>query len=35
MRELGLQAEHREHKGLKNRAELSHQWTRVREKRRW
>ncbi len=33
MRELGLNAEHREHKGLNNRAELSHQWTRVREKK--
>ena len=33
MRELGLKAEHREHKGLNNRAELSHQWTRVREKK--
>ena len=33
MRELGLEAEHRKHKGLNNRVELSHQWTRVREKK--
>lgn len=33
MRELELEAEHREHKGLNNRTELSHQWTRVREKK--
>ena len=30
--ELGLNAEHRQHKGLNNRAENSHQPTRVREK---
>jgi putative transposase len=33
MRELGLKAEHRQHKGLNNRAELSHQLTRLREKK--
>ncbi len=33
MRELGLKPDHRQHKGLNNRAELSHQWTRVREKK--
>lgn len=31
-RELGLSVEHRQHKGLNNRAENSHQPTRVREK---
>ncbi|AKK25018.1 transposase (plasmid) [Pandoraea oxalativorans] len=31
-RELGLRVEHRQHKGLNNRAENSHQPTRVREK---
>jgi putative transposase len=31
-RELGLNVEHRQHKGLNNRAENSHQPTRVREK---
>jgi len=31
-RELGLDVEHRQHKGLNNRAENSHQPTRVREK---
>ncbi|MDR6504154.1 putative transposase [Burkholderia ambifaria] len=30
--ELGLNAEHRQHKGLNNRAENSHQPTRVRKK---
>lgn len=30
--ELGLSVEHRQHKGLNNRAENSHQPTRVREK---
>ncbi len=30
--ELGLNVEHRQHKGLSNRAENSHQPTRVREK---
>jgi putative transposase len=30
--ELGLNVEHRQHKGLNNRAENSHQPTRVREK---
>jgi putative transposase len=29
---LGLNVEHRQHKGLNNRAENSHQPTRVREK---
>jgi putative transposase len=33
MRELGLKANHRQHKGLNNQAELSHQWTRLREKK--
>ncbi len=33
MRQLGLKANHRQHKGLNNRAELSHQWTRLREKK--
>lgn len=31
-REMGLNLEHRQHKGLNNRAENSHQPTRVREK---
>ena len=31
-RDLGLNVEHRQHKGLNNRAENSHQSTRVREK---
>jgi len=31
-RDLGLKVEHRQHKGLNNRAENSHQPTRVREK---
>jgi len=31
-RDLGLNSEHRQHKGLNNRAENSHQPTRVREK---
>ena len=31
-RDLGLKAEHRQHKGLNNRAENSQQPTRVREK---
>jgi putative transposase len=31
-RDLGLTVEHRQHKGLNNRAENSHQPTRVREK---
>jgi transposase-like protein len=31
-RDLGLNVEHRQHKRLKNRAENSHQRTRVREK---
>ncbi|GAB3465167.1 hypothetical protein GCM10027398_10260 [Azotobacter salinestris] len=31
-RERGLNLEHRQHKGLNNRAENSHQPTRVREK---
>lgn len=31
-RDLGLNGEHRQHKGLNNRAENSHQPTRVREK---
>ena len=31
-RDLGLNVEHRQHKGLNNRAENSHQPTRVREK---
>jgi putative transposase len=31
-RDLGLKGEHRQHKGLNNRAENSHQPTRVREK---
>jgi putative transposase len=31
-RDLGLNVEHRQHKGLNNRAENSHQRTRVREK---
>jgi putative transposase len=31
-REIGLKYEHRQHKGLNNRAENSHQPTRVREK---
>ncbi|SEJ49804.1 DDE domain-containing protein [Azotobacter beijerinckii] len=31
-REIGLSVEHRQHKGLNNRAENSHQPTRVREK---
>jgi putative transposase len=33
IRELGLKPDHRQHKGLNNRAELSHQWTRLREKK--
>ena len=33
MRELGLKPNHRQHKGLNNQAELSHQWTRLREKK--
>jgi len=33
MRELGLKPNHRQHKGLNNRAELSHQWTRHRERK--
>jgi len=33
MRELGLKPNHRKHKGLNNSAELSHQWTRLREKK--
>jgi putative transposase len=31
-RDLGIKVEHRQHKGLNNRAEKSHQPTRVREK---
>jgi putative transposase len=31
-RDLGLNVEHRQHKGLNNRAENSHQPTRMREK---
>jgi putative transposase len=31
-RDLGINGEHRQHKGLNNRAENSHQPTRVREK---
>jgi putative transposase len=31
-RDLGLTVEHRQHKGLNNRAENSHQPTRVRER---
>ena len=30
---LGLKPNHRQHKGLNNRAELSHEWTRLREKK--
>jgi hypothetical protein len=33
IRELGLKPNHRQHKGLNNQAELSHQWTRLREKK--
>ena len=33
MRKLGLKPNHRQHKGLNNRAELSHQWTQLREKK--
>jgi putative transposase len=33
LREMGLGVEHREHKGLNNQAENSHQWTRLREKK--
>jgi putative transposase len=33
IRELGLKPNHRQHKRLNNRAELSHQWTRLREKK--
>lgn len=32
-REMGLGIEHRQHKGLNNQAENSHQWTRLREKK--
>ena len=32
-REMGLGIEHRQHKGLNNQAEQSHQWTRFREKK--
>ena len=32
-REMGLDVEHRQHKGLNNRAEQSHQWTRLRERK--
>ncbi|MEL6927206.1 MAG: DDE-type integrase/transposase/recombinase [Cyanobacteria bacterium J06600_6] len=32
-REMGLGIEHRQHKGLNNQAEESHQWTRYREKK--
>ena len=31
--ELGLGIEHRQHKGLNNQVENSHQWTRLREKK--
>jgi putative transposase len=33
MRKLGLKPNHRQHKGLNNRAKLSHQWTRLRERK--
>ncbi len=33
IKELGLGIEHRQHKGLNNQAENSHQWTRLREKK--
>ena len=33
MRELGLKINHRQHNGLNNQAKLSHQWTRLREKK--
>lgn len=32
-REMGLDLEHRQHKSLNNRAEQSHQWTRLRERK--
>ena len=32
-REMGLGIEHRQHKGLNNQAENSHQWTRLRERK--
>lgn len=32
-KEMGLETEHRQHKGLNNQAENSHQWTRLREKK--
>ena len=32
-KEMGLGIEHRQHKGLNNQAENSHQWTRLREKK--
>lgn len=32
-REMGLGIEHRQHKGLNNQAENSHQWTRLREQK--
>ncbi|MEL6442360.1 MAG: IS6 family transposase [Cyanobacteria bacterium J06621_8] len=32
-KEMGLDVEHRQHKGLNNRAEQSHQWTRLRERK--
>ena len=32
-REMDLGIEHRQHKGLNNQAENSHQWTRLREKK--
>ena len=33
LREMGSGIEHRQHKGLNNQAENSHQWTRLREKK--
>ena len=32
-KEMGLGIEHRQHKGLNNQSENSHQWTRLREKK--
>ncbi len=33
IKEIELETEHRQHKGLNNQAENSHQWTRLREKK--
>ncbi len=33
IKELGLEIEHRQHNGLNNQAENSHQWTRLRERK--